>query len=81
MSRAAQIRCWLTSNPGWHFAGDVCEGLGVSGKDRYSMAKAICRLAALGHVVATGKQGSKRYRLGRPARKYTKLPTGASHAN
>lgn len=71
MSQSAQIRQWLGDNPGWHFMSDVCAGLGVSGQSGHRTAKAICRLAALGHVSCAGKHGSKRYSFGREARTYT----------
>lgn len=77
MSRAQQIRQWLAENPGWHFMGDVCEGL--AGIDRDRVTRDVDQMARRGQVEAIGKQGTKRYRFGREARKY--IRQGEKHAS
>lgn len=68
MTRAAQIRKWLTDNPGWHFAADVAAAL--PDEDRFSVTQSLWIMSCHGHVITQGKRGSMRYSLGRPARKY-----------
>jgi hypothetical protein len=77
MSRAEKIRQWLQQNPGWHFMGDVCAGL--SGVDRNQVTRDVDQMARRGQILAVGKQGTKRYRLGRDARKY--IRQGEQHAS
>ncbi len=73
MSSAAQIRKWLTDNPGWHFAGDVCDAFGLSGSERTRLSRHLWRMGETGSVEMEGKRGSMKYRLGRPTRVYTVL--------
>lgn len=71
MTRSARIRQWLIDNPGWHFAGDVSEGLSAAGKERYAVAAALGAMSSRGLLAISGaKHGSKRYSLIRQARKY-----------
>lgn len=77
MSRAQQIRQWLAENPGWHFMGDVCAGL--AGVDRDRVTRDVDQMARRGQVEVVGKQGTKRYRFGREARKY--IRQGEQHAS
>lgn len=71
MTRAAQIRHWLADNPGWHFAGDVADGMDAQGPDRKRLISALGQMTISGTVRFAGKHGSMRYAAGRPARKYT----------
>lgn len=71
MTRAARIRQWLADNPGWHFAGDICDGLALAGKDRLRCMQELARMGELGLLVTAGARGSMRYTPGRSARKYT----------
>ncbi len=72
MSRCARIHQWLVDNPGWHFAGDVSEGLSAAGDERYAVSHALGVMSSRGLLAVSGaKHGSKRYRLARDARKYT----------
>ncbi|SET91582.1 hypothetical protein [Stenotrophomonas indicatrix] len=77
MSRAEKIRQWLQQNPGWHFMGDVCAGL--AGVDRNQVTRDVDQMARRGQILAVGKQGTKRYRFGRDARKY--IRQGEQHAS
>lgn len=71
MTRCARIRQWLIDNPGWHFAGDVSEGLSAAGEERYAVAHALGVMSSRGILATTGKKhGSKRYSLARDTRKY-----------
>lgn len=76
MSRAEQIRKWLSANPGWHFMGDVCAGLMDIDRDR--VTRDVDQMARRGQIQSMGKQGTKRYRFGRDARKY--IRQGEHHA-
>ncbi|HBS61657.1 MAG TPA: hypothetical protein DEB32_02780 [Stenotrophomonas sp.] len=71
MSRCARIRQWLIDNPGWHFAGDVVEGMGAAGHERLRVSQQLCRMSAAGILRATGKRGSMRFQFHRHARKLT----------
>lgn len=73
MSGTAAIWAWLDSNPGWHFAGDICDGLGLEGKARLRNMQKLFRMGAIGTVRVAGKRGAMRYSRGRPARKYQRL--------
>lgn len=77
MSRAQQIRQWLAENPGWHFMGDLCEGL--ADEDRGKVTRDVAVMAIRGQIESAGKRGSKRYRFGREARKY--IRQGEQHAS
>jgi hypothetical protein len=70
MTRAAQIRQWMEQNPGRHFAGDVADGLGVTGVARVRIAQTLWAMGRDGILFVAGTRGYKRYALGRPARKY-----------
>jgi len=70
LSRAAAIRAWLAANPGWHFAGDVADGVGAIGSARDAVSRTLWNLVHHGHVRDAGRHGTKRYALGRTARKY-----------
>jgi len=71
MTRCARIRQWLIDNPGWHFAGDVSEGLSAVGDERYAVSHALGVMSKRGLLAISGmKHGSKRYSLIRQARKY-----------
>ena len=76
MNMSQVVRQWFADNPGKHFMGDICESFGYKGKQAQRLSLIVCRMTALGMVVATGSRGTKRYQLGRPARKYLKLETG-----
>lgn len=69
MTRCARIRQWLIDNPGWHFAGDVVEGMGVEGNERLRVSQQLCRMAQTGILFAAGKRGSMRFQFRRHARK------------
>lgn len=73
MSRSKQIRQWLAENPGWHFMGDIVDGIGVEQAERLHVAQSVSRMAKVGHVIETGNRGTKRYTFGRQARLYTRL--------
>lgn len=72
MTTWADIRQWLLENPGWHFAGDVVEGMGA--QDRLRVSQALCRMAKRGHLTKAGKRGAMRFRYLREARKLTIRP-------
>lgn len=73
MTRAQQIRDWLTENPGWHFSGDVSDAFGAKGKERTRVAQMLCKMGDLGMVEKAGGRNCIRYRLIRQARIYTVL--------
>ena len=79
MNRSQQIRQWFADNPGRHFMGDVLDGIGVKGRERYLASMCVGYLCRSGHINAIGSRAFKRYTLGRPARAY-KIK-GDSNAN
>jgi uncharacterized Ntn-hydrolase superfamily protein len=80
MTRAAQIRQWLADNPGWHFMGDVCAGLGATGQLRNAITRDVDQMARRHQLLVVGKHGTKRYSFGRDARQYKTNQQGVSHA-
>lgn len=82
MTRAAQIRKWLAEHRGWHFMGDICEGMGASGGSARILVSAdVGQMARRGLIQMVGRHGSKRYAFGRAARKYTTQKQGEPHAS
>jgi hypothetical protein len=81
LTRAAQVRQWLADHPGWHFMGDICEGMGALGSARIVIAAHVGQMARRRLIQMVGKQGSKRYAYGRDARKYTTQKQGEPHAS
>ncbi len=59
MSRAQQIRQWLAENTGWHFMGDVCDGM--AGIESKRVAHDVDQMARRGQIQSFGKHGTKRY--------------------
>lgn len=70
MSRFAEIRQWLTDNPGWHFASDVADGLGAKGEERRRVAASLSNMSLGGVLSAFGGRGMRRYSIARQPRKY-----------
>lgn len=67
-SRAKRIRLWLASNPGWHFAADVCDGMGVGDPDkRARYARSLSNMVGQGLVQASGRATLMKYRKARNA--------------
>lgn len=70
MTRAAQIRQWLADNPGWHFSGDVCDGLGIGDAPlRAKFARSLSNMATAGVLASAGHRGTMRFQSRRAARK------------
>lgn len=70
MNRSAEVRAWLAANPGWHFMGDICDAMGVSGRERKLTQQTVSRCAGTGHLVSAGSRASMRYTLGPTPRQY-----------
>ncbi|HIE0523791.1 TPA: hypothetical protein ACXJLS_000383 [Stenotrophomonas maltophilia] len=62
MSRAKKIRQWLAENPGWHFMGDVCQGM--AGIESKRVAHDVDQMARRGQIQSLGRHGTKRYSFG-----------------
>lgn len=64
--KAAAVRQWLRERPGWHFTGDILDGLGLTGwRARQPYAFALRSASENGLLDRTGAQKSTRYRYHR----------------
>lgn len=65
-TRAERIKRWLRENPGYHFAGDVCDGMGIlDADDRARYARSLSNMAETGLVLAKGRATYMKYMNGR----------------
>lgn len=67
-SRAKRIRLWLESNPGWHFAADICDGMQVEDPaERARYARSLSNMVGQGLLQASGRATLMKYRKARNA--------------
>lgn len=68
MTSSSDIRGYLRSNPGWHLLREVCDALGLTGKDRYAAGRTVGVMKLRGMLKSEGRPGQMRYQLAREAR-------------